>query len=96
VHRRRGAGEVALADPVARAIRGLVFSCTEEDDLATAQGIMRRQRVRRLPVLDARGRLAGVLSLQDLARCAMRTGDARLAREVALTLASAEPGGPGT
>jgi CBS domain-containing protein len=37
-----------------------------------AQAIMRRVRVRRLPVIDARGRLVGLLSLHDLARTATR------------------------
>ena len=44
-----------------------VASCKAEDDANTAMGIMKQRRVRRLPVLDARGRLAGILSVNDLA-----------------------------
>lgn len=44
-----------------------VASCKAEDDANTALAIMKQRRVRRLPVLDARGRLAGILSVNDLA-----------------------------
>lgn len=44
-----------------------VASCKAEDDANIALSIMKQRRVRRLPVLDARGQLAGILSVNDLA-----------------------------
>ena len=44
-----------------------VASCKAEDDANTAMHIMKEWRVRRLPVLDTRGQLAGILSVNDLA-----------------------------
>ena len=45
-----------------------VVSCTTGDSLEQAEELMRRNRVRRLPVLDADKRLVGLLSLNDIAR----------------------------
>jgi len=49
-----------------------VFSCLPDDNLAEAEEIMRRRRVRRLPVIDLDGRLVGLISLNDLARESVR------------------------
>lgn len=43
-----------------------VFFCLEQDDIHTALNTMRAQQVRRLPVLDNEGLLAGILSLDDI------------------------------
>src|SRR5258708_2351830 len=40
----------------------------EEDTLETAGSLMSRHQIRRLPVVDSKGRLVGVLSMNDLAR----------------------------
>ena len=45
-----------------------LWTCRPEDDVALAEDRMRSHQVRRLPVVDAEGRLVGVLSLSDLAR----------------------------
>jgi CBS domain-containing protein len=58
--------------PVASAMAKEAVCCRSEDDLATAQALMQKSRVRRLPVVDAGGRLAGILSLNDLALQAAR------------------------
>ena len=50
-------GEVAPAKP---------FSCASDDDIHTALTIMTRHKVRRLPVVNAEGRLEGVLSMDDV------------------------------
>ena len=60
-----------------------VVSCASDDDLATAEKLMRENRVRRLAVCDANGKLAGVISLSDIALEAERerlAGAARLIR----------------
>ena len=52
-----------------------VASCTAGDDVRTAMKTMKERRIRRIPVLDAQGRLAGILSINDLAmRAECRSG----------------------
>lgn len=43
-----------------------VFFCLPQDDIHTALTTMRAQQVRRLPVVDSTGALAGILSLDDV------------------------------
>ncbi len=43
-----------------------VVTCRASDPIHTALDIMRKQRLRRLPVVDAAGKLEGVLCLSDL------------------------------
>lgn len=49
-----------------------VFACRPEDDIRFALETMRRERVRRLPVVDSAGKLQGILSLNDLVLKAQR------------------------
>jgi CBS domain-containing protein len=82
--RGQTAHEVRAAEVMARP----VHACTAVDDAEEALALMRRARVRRLPVLDAAGRLAGLLSINDLLRHARRgKGKRRVSRrEVLRTL----------
>ncbi len=57
---------------VERAMSQDVWACQPQDDLSTAEKIMREHRVRRLPVTDGEGQLRGILSLSDLSREAMK------------------------
>jgi CBS domain-containing protein len=43
-----------------------VATCGREDELADAQELMRQNKVHRLPVADAEGRLIGILSLSNI------------------------------
>jgi CBS domain-containing protein len=43
-----------------------VYACGADDDLAKALETMRRQLVRRLPVVDDAGKLVGILSIDDI------------------------------
>jgi CBS domain-containing protein len=43
-----------------------------EDSVQTAEEIMKRNKVHRLPILDAEGNLVGIISLGDIARAALR------------------------
>jgi CBS domain-containing protein len=54
-----------------------VVSCSPDDDLVRAEALMRANQKGRLPVLDDRGRVAGVVSIANIARFddARRTGD---------------------
>lgn len=47
-------------------ITGDVHSCRADDDIQTALRTMRENKVRRVPVLDAEGRLKGILSMDDV------------------------------
>jgi len=49
-----------------------LHTCEPGDTARDAEAIMRRNQVRRLPVVDDAGNLAGILSLADLARAAQR------------------------
>ena len=49
-----------------------LFFCAPDSSVADAERIMRRNQVRRLPVLDRWGNLVGILSLADIAREADR------------------------
>jgi CBS-domain-containing membrane protein len=53
---------------VASAMSPRLFACRASDSVEKAERMMADRQVRRLPVLDAEGRLVGLLSLNDIAR----------------------------
>jgi CBS domain-containing protein len=57
-----------LQTPVADVMSRDPVLCPADAELELADGLMRAHRKRRLPCVDAQGRLAGVLSLADVAR----------------------------
>ncbi len=64
-------GVVALgldpqATPVEAAMRGSVVSVREDEGVGRAIAMMRSEGVRRLPVVDARGALVGLIASDDL------------------------------
>jgi CBS domain-containing protein len=58
-------------DPTAVDVRDVMsatlFTCSEDDSLESVVADMKRRQVRRLPVLDARGKPVGIVTLSDLA-----------------------------
>jgi CBS domain-containing protein len=54
-----------------------VLACRPDDDLERAEALMRTNQKSRLPVIDESGRLAGVISIADIAQYeeSDRTGD---------------------
>jgi CBS domain-containing protein len=77
---------------VARAMSRQLHACREEEDVAALHRLMRRHRIRRVPVLDDRGRAAGVVSLDDLAVHAMApTEQAELSQTLAAICAHPLP-----
>ncbi len=52
-------------------------TCKPGDAITDADAVMRRAQVRRLPVVDDAGNLAGILSLADVARAAEDQRDAK-------------------
>lgn len=67
---------------VTSAMSKQVFSCASDDDIASAEKLMREKQVRRLAVIDAQGRLAGIISLNDIAREGEREIESKKTREV--------------
>lgn len=72
--------------PVKSAMSTRIFTCRDDAEVDQAELTMSEYQVHRLPVLDADGKVAGVVSLNDLAQRAVKDGDAELEEEVALTL----------
>jgi CBS-domain-containing membrane protein len=62
------------AIPVQRAMSAKVISCGRNDELETAHSLMRSHEIHRIPVVDSRGRLAGIVSLSDLVTHATGNG----------------------
>jgi CBS domain-containing protein len=60
--RNQTAGQVLVEEVVQRK----VYACNPEDDIHVALQTMREGHVRRLPVVDRNGDLAGVVSMDDL------------------------------
>ena len=77
--RGRTADRIAVGDVAA----GQVCTCAPDDEAIAALQTMKSQRVRRLPVVDANGRLKGILSLNDVV-----TQGAASATEIVSTIAS--------
>lgn len=62
--------------PVSTAMARTVFSVKPHDELHVAEDVMRKNAIRRVPVIEGDGRVVGILSMNDLAREAIhqRTG----------------------
>jgi CBS domain-containing protein len=61
---------------VAEAMTADVFTVFPSDSLETAERAMRDGQVRRVPVVDAKGQLRGILSLNDIVRATLRLRNA--------------------
>jgi CBS domain-containing protein len=75
-------GAALTGAPVTSAMSKQVFSCRPDDDVSTAEEIMREKQVRRLTVLDSQNRLVGIISLNDIAREGERELSGKVARQV--------------
>lgn len=65
-------GKALFEIPVITAMAHKVIACKPDDDLKSAEALMRENRVRRLPVLDEKGIIQGIISINDIARAAER------------------------
>jgi CBS domain-containing protein len=70
------------AIPVAEVMSRDLKSCGPDDEVATAEEIMRAHQIRRLPIVDRDRRPVGMLSLADIVR-ATDSRKGRSSREVA-------------
>lgn len=59
-------GRPAYNIPVREVMSQALYACSPDDDIHTALKTMRKDKVRRLPVLDAEGNLKGILSMNDI------------------------------
>jgi CBS domain-containing protein len=59
-----------------------VIRCSTEDDVADAVRLMEKKRIRRLPVMDSKRGLVGMLSLGDISRKATKTLSGEVLRAV--------------
>jgi CBS domain-containing protein len=56
----------AAGIPITDVMSKKVYACSPEEDVSVALQTMRQRKIRRLPVLDAHGRLVGILSMDDV------------------------------
>jgi CBS domain-containing protein len=61
VTKNRPPSEITVRETVS----GKAYACRISDDIHTAMDIMKRERVRRLPVVDEEGVLQGLISMND-------------------------------
>jgi CBS domain-containing protein len=76
--RNQTAGQVLVKDVV----KCNLHACNAEDDIHVALQTMREEHVRRLPVVDLTGNLAGVVSMDDLL---LRAEPSRIGKEPELS-----------
>lgn len=86
VTRNQRPSEIQAAEIMTRK----VYTCRPGDDVRSALRSMREHGVRRLPVVDETGRLAGIVSVDDIVLASRSTGDTDLGgpfhAEVAIAL----------
>ena len=59
-------GKRASEIPVSEVMSTTMYACDPDDDIHTALKTLRREQVRRLPVIDSGGELHGILSINDV------------------------------
>jgi CBS domain-containing protein len=67
-------GRLATEITVGEVMSGNVYACALDEEIGSALKTMRRERVRRLPVIGKDGKLAGLLSINDVV---LHAGEAR-------------------
>ena len=59
-------GKLASEIPVGEVMSTTMYACDPDDDIHTVLKTLRREKVHRLPVIDSRGELQGILSMNDV------------------------------
>ena len=90
--RPRTEGEIPVKDVISKAL----YTCAPGDDVRAALETMKSRKVRRLPVVEHDGRLAGIVSIHDIAvrsrsRSADISPDSVLDAFIAITAPAHEP-----
>lgn len=78
----------AVDSPVSEVMSGGVKTCSPDDSVEEAMNMMGREQVRRIPIVDERGSLVGVVAQADLVRM---TGKDRQAERTVEQIS--QPGG---
>jgi CBS domain-containing protein len=78
--RPRTEGEIPVQDVISR----VLYTCSPGDDVRTALDTMRSRQVRRLPVVEHDGHLAGIVSIHDIASQARSSKSADVTPEAVL------------
>ena len=60
----------SIDSPVSEVMSGGVRTCSPDDSVDHAMDLMGREQIRRIPIVDERGSLVGVVAQADLARMA--------------------------
>ncbi len=81
-------GKSLAAIPVSEVMSRTVAVCQAGDEVKQVEALMRDNQVRRLPVLDAKQKLVGIVSLNDLARRAAATHEQRAIGGVVETISA--------
>jgi len=87
--RGRSLDHIRVAE-VTKAGDGRVWTCDRQDSVETALGLMAQHKVRRLPIVETNGQLAGMVSLGDIVRAAVQQGADGLDHELVGTIACIE------
>ncbi|MFC5577642.1 CBS domain-containing protein [Lysobacter niabensis] len=74
----RNSNEATAADAMSKPVR----TVTTDTSLTDCVCLMEAEQVRRVPVVDAEGRLAGIVSIADLALAGKQEATAEVVREV--------------
>ena len=81
-------GKILPNIPVTAVMSKPVFTCHGEEDVDALEHVMRGNQIRRVPVVDVDARPIGIVSLNDIARLAVRAGKSGVDRDVVRTLAA--------
>jgi CBS domain-containing protein len=65
-------GRPAFNIPVREVMSQALYACSTDDDVHTALKTMRKEKVRRLPVIDGDGVLKGILSMNNIVLLAQK------------------------
>jgi CBS domain-containing protein len=74
--------------PVTLAMASRAIAIHADDLVETAELLMHDNQIRRVPVIDDGGRPIGIVSINDLARLAMRSKRSGVDRELVQTMAA--------
>lgn len=50
----------------------MLYTCSTDDDLEMAMSTMKKQKIRRLPVTNSDGSIAGMISIDDIVACSAK------------------------
>ena len=68
-------GDSCLRQKVSDLMTAAVLTCTEDDSVESLMQTMTARRIRHLPVVDADGRLAGIVTIGDVVKSRLDEAD---------------------